>query len=116
MLKMNGVSVATPKTFKWDDEDIYAEGAGRNAKASFRGDVLASKRKLGLAWGSLTMAEISTLLKASKNSIISLEYPDAYEGKTITKSFYKSARSAAMYKYTDGKALWEGLSMNLIEL
>lgn len=116
MLKMNGVSVSTPKTFKWDDEDIYAEGAGRNAKASFRGDVLASKRKLSLAWGPLTMAKISTLLKASKNKVIELEFPDAYEGKNITKSFYKSTRSAAMYKYTDGEVMWEGLSMNLIEL
>lgn len=117
MFKFNGVVVATPKSYKWDQEDIYDSNAGRNARADFIGDIIATKRKLSLEWGPLTMTEISTLLKASNSKLINVEFPDAYEGKLTTKTFYKGPRSAPMYRYNSSKGvyLWEGLSMNLIE-
>lgn len=117
MLIVNGVRVVSPKTIRWDMEDIYADGSGRNAKGDYIGDIIATKRKGFFAWGHMNQNEMTTLLRAFGPAVINLDFFDAEEGRRIVKSFYKSARSAPLYRYNKEKNmyLWEGLSMNLIE-
>ena len=116
MLKINGVAIAAPKSFKVDISDIDGE-SNRNAKGELLRDRIATKRKLQCEWPPLEMAEISTLLKAVKDVYFNVEYPDPMEGLFLVKTFYVGDRSTPAYQYnkTTGKMLWEGLSMNFIE-
>lgn len=114
MLKINGVAIATPKSFKVDIMDLDGESK-RNARGELIRDRIAVKRKIECEWPPLSMSEISTILKAVQGVFFQVEYPDPMEGKTITKTFYVGDRSAPMYRNKNGTILWEGLSMNFIE-
>ncbi|MDZ7370206.1 MAG: hypothetical protein ONB12_03445 [candidate division KSB1 bacterium] len=114
MLKINGVSIKAPSSFKVDIMDLDGE-ATRNAKGELIRDRIAVKRKIECEWPALTMSEISTILQAVKDIYFQLEYPDPMAGTTITKTFYVGDRSAPMYRNVNGNILWEGLSMNFIE-
>lgn len=114
MIKINGVAVAAPKVFKVDISDIDGE-TNRNAKGDMIRDRVATKRKLNCEWAPLTMAQISTLLKAVKGVFFTVEYPDPMEGSFITKTFYVGDRTTPMLYMKDGVPMWEGLSMNFIE-
>lgn len=114
MLKINGVAIATPSTFKVDINDIDGEAA-RNARGDMIRDRIATKRKISCEWPALSMGEVSTLLQAVKSVFFTVEYPDPMEGTNLTKTFYVGDRSMPVYMIRNGQALWEGLSMNLIE-
>lgn len=115
MLKINGVAITTPFSFKVDIMDLDGE-SNRNAKGELIRDRIAVKRKLECEWAPLTMSEISTLLKAVQDVYFTVEYPDPMQGATVTKTFYVGDRSApALYIDKSGKMLWKGLTMNFIE-
>lgn len=116
MLKINGVAIATPKTFKVNIYDIDGE-TYRNTRGDLIRDRITTKRKLECEWPPLTMTQISTLLKAVEDEFFQVEYPDPYEGAFITKTFYVGDRTAPMLRQNQqtGEILWEGLSMNFIE-
>ena len=114
MLKINGTTVKTPKTFKVDIMDVDGE-SNRNARGELIRDRIAVKRKIECEWPPLSMSEISTILNAVKDVFFQLEYPDPMAGGTITKTFYVGDRSAPMYRNKNGTILWEGLSMDFIE-
>lgn len=113
MLRINGVAVATPKTFQVDITDLDGE-SNRNAKGELIRDRIAVKRKLNLEWGSLTQSEIQTLLKAVSSVFFTVNFPDPQLG-LITKTMYVGDRSAPMYSCIKGVSKWEGLKMNFIE-
>lgn len=114
MIQINGVDIATPKTFQFSLNDIDGE-TNRNAKGEMIRDRITVKRKLELEWGPLTMSECSAILKAVSSTFFSVTYPDALEGKNITKTMYVGDRTAPMYTFKDGKAYWTSLKMNFIE-
>ena len=60
MIKINGVDIATPKTYEATVTDLDGE-TNRNANGEMIRDRIAVKRKLNLEWGPLTQAEIQTL-------------------------------------------------------
>lgn len=115
MLKINGVAVAAPKSFKVDVQDLDGEST-RNAKGELVRDRVAVKRTLNCEWAPLEMVEISKLLKAVKDIYFTVEYPDPMEGSLQTKTFYVGNRTAPMCSVgSAGQYLWQGLSMNFIE-
>lgn len=116
MLKINGVTIATPKSFKVDIEDIDADTTTRMANGEMHRDRIAVKRKLICEWSPLKDSEISVILKAVQNVFFTVEYPDPMEGMLLTKTFYVGPRSMPMYwKSPEGEYLWQGLGMNFME-
>lgn len=114
MLKINGVAVATPSEFSVDIMDLDGE-TGRNANGKLIRDRIATKRKLNCKWPPLSMAAVSTLLQSVKNKSFTVEYPDPMAGNIITKTFYVGDRQMPMLSIINGKAMWEGLTMNFTE-
>lgn len=113
MIKINGVKMPTPKSFKVDIEDLDGE-TERNALGDLVRDRITVKRKLSLEYGLLSMEEISMILKATSDIEFLCEYPDCMEGTFLTKRFYVGNRSAPYYSNVTGK--WQGLTMNFVEL
>lgn len=114
MIKINGVDIATPKTFQVEINDIDGE-TERNAQGDLIRDRITVKQKLSLEWPPLTNAQISTLLKAVKDVYFNVTYPDPLEGTNSTKNMYVGTRTAAVYNYNNGNPQWEGLKMDFIE-
>lgn len=116
MLKINGVEVTAPKTFKVDISDLDGE-SNRNAAGELIRDRIAVKRKLSCEWPPLQMDEISTLLQAVKDIYFQVYYPDPMDGAFSTRTFYVGDRSAPAYWFDESKGihLWQGLTMDFIE-
>lgn len=115
MININGVAIATPKTYEATVTDLDGE-TNRNADGELIRDRIAVKRKLNLEWGPLTQSEISTLLSAVSSVFFTVTFPDPQSGM-ITKTMYVGDRTAPAYFY-DEKAKevkWQGLKMNFIE-
>ena len=115
MIKINGVDIATPKTYEPTISDLDGE-TNRNANGELIRDRIAVKRKLNLEWPPLTQSEISTLLKAVSSVFFTVTFPDPELGM-ITKTMYVGDRTAPAYFYdTKTKEVkWQGLKMNFIE-
>lgn len=113
MLKINGVVIATPKSFELSISDLDGE-SNRNANGQMIRDRIAIKRKINLEWPPLNQSEISTLLNAVSSVFFTVEFPDPQLG-IVTKTMYVGDRTAPAYQYTNGEAKWSGLKMNFIE-
>lgn len=113
MLKINGVAIATPKTYEVTIQDLDGE-SNRNASGNMIRDRIAVKRKINLEWPPLSQWEVSTLLNAVSSVFFTVEFPDPQQGMT-TKTMYVGDRTAPAYQYKNGEVKWSGLKMNFIE-
>lgn len=114
MLKINGVDIATPQTFKVEISDLDGDSQ-RNARGKMMRDRIAVKRKLECSWPPLTKTQMSTLLTAVSGVFFNVTYPDPQTGTNLTKEFYVGDRTTPMLRYKDGQPMWEGLEMNFVE-
>jgi len=114
MLKINGVAIATPKTFEVEISDLDGE-SNRNANGELSRDRIAVKRKLNCEWGPLEPAQISALLNAVSAIFFTAEFPDPQAGTLITKTMYVGDRTTPAYSFINGVPKWSGLKMNFIE-
>lgn len=113
MIKINGVAIATPKTFEVTISDLDGE-SNRNANGDLIRDRIAVKRKLNCEWGPLSQNECSTLLKAVKDIFFQVTYPDPELG-VVTKTMYVGDRTSPVYSVINGVVKWSGIKFNLIE-
>ena len=115
MISVNGTKIAVPKSYKVTVSDIDGE-SNRNANGELIRDRITVKRKLEMEWGPLSDDEISTLLKAVKNTFFNCTFPDPQEG-VLTKTMYVGDRSAPAYMYDEKtkSTKWQELKMNFIE-
>ena len=115
MIKINGVDIATPKTFEPTISDLDGE-SNRNANGELIRDRIAVKRKLNLEWAPLRQSEIAPILNAVSGVFFTVTFPDPELG-IITKTMYVGDRTAPAYFYdTKTKEVkWSGLKMNFIE-
>lgn len=113
MISINGVKIATPKTYEATVSDIDGE-TNRNANGELVRDRIAVKRKLNLEWGPLTQNEIQILLSAVSSVFFTVTFPDPQLGM-VTKTMYVGDRTAPAYQYINGEVKWQGLKMNFIE-
>ena len=113
MISINGVQIATPKTYEVTVSDLDGE-SNRNAKGELIRDRIAVKRKLNLEWGPLTQTEIQTLLNSVSDVFFTVIFPDPMVGM-ITKTMYVGDRTAPAYQFVNGEIEWQGLKMNFIE-
>ena len=113
MISINGVQIATPKTYEVTVSDLDGE-SNRNAKGELIRDRIAVKRKLNLEWRQLTQTDIQTLLNSVSDVFFTVTFPDPELGM-ITKTMYVGDRTAPAYQYVNGEVKWQGLKMNFIE-
>ena len=115
MISINGVKIATPKTYEPTISDLDGE-SNRNANGELIRDRIAVKRKLNLEWGPLKQSEIAPILNAESGVFFTVTFPDPELGM-ITKTMYVGDRTAPAYMYDEEakEVKWQGLKMNFIE-
>lgn len=113
MIKINGVAIATPRTYESTISDLDGEN-NRNANGRLIRDRIATKRAMNLEWGPLIQEEMVKILNAVSEVFFTVEFPDPQLG-VITKEMYVGDRSAPAYSCINGIVKWSGLKMNFIE-
>ena len=115
MISINGVVIATPKSYETTVTDLDGE-TNRNANGELIRDRIAVKRKLNLEWGPLSQSEIAPILNAVSGVFFTVTFPDPELGM-ITKTMYVGDRTAPAYMYDEEakEVKWQGLKMNFIE-
>lgn len=113
MLKINGVAIATPKSYEVIVQDLDGE-TNRNANGDLVRDRISVKRKIQLEWPPLTQSEISALLTAVSDVFFTVTFPDPQLG-VITRTMYVGDRTSQAYSCINGIVKWSGLKMNFIE-
>ena len=114
MLKVNGVVIATPKTYNVTIQDLDGEQSSRDQAGNMHRDRVAVKRKLQLEWPPLNQSEIQTLLNAVSSVFFNVTFPDPQLGM-VTKTMYVGERTTPLYSNTNGLIRWSGLNMDFIE-
>lgn len=109
------VALPDPSGLTWDENDIDSEESSRNQLGDMCRDRIAVKRKIKCSWPPLIPSDCSKILKAVKDQIFQITYPDAEEGTNRTMNAYVGTRSAPMYSCIESEPLWEGLTMDIVE-
>ncbi|WGN89766.1 DUF6711 family protein [Ligilactobacillus faecis] len=114
-LKISGTVVdPAPQTMSVGIQDIDAK-ATRDAHGLLHRDRVATKRKITLTFGALTVSECAQILNAVKNEFFSVEFLDPQDGQMRSGTFYVGDRTTPVYSFVDTYPVWKGLSFDLIE-
>jgi hypothetical protein len=120
IIKIDGEYIPNPKakgfTISYDDADY---DSGRVESGLLHRACLGYTRKLNLSFPPLNNEQASLLLNAVKTTpdrpFFMVTFPDALEGKDITREMYVGGRTFPAYSMDDsGEILWEGIAFNLI--
>jgi hypothetical protein len=111
---INGVAVATPKTFKVTVVDLDSDNTQRNALGVLLRDRLRVMRTIDCEWGPLSSSDISTILQALEPVEFPVTFPDPYTGTDQTITMYVGDRPAIALDFSSG--MWLGLSLKLTEI
>ncbi|MDD2960396.1 MAG: hypothetical protein PHR92_18085 [Lachnospiraceae bacterium] len=114
-MKIDGADIRAPSSFSWGKQDISGPNAGRTLDGVMHKNRIDMKRKLELAWNGLTAEQTKAVLQAFKPEYISVNYPDAMEGKNETRTFYTGDMVANMYSWTVNKKIYKQLSFSIVE-
>lgn len=115
-LKIDGVDMPTPSSFKVPESDLDSSDTSRNELGYLQRDrVRQGLRKIECSWSALAVDDASLLLKAVKPASILATYPDPEEGAVVTKTMYVGDRTSEMVIYrATGEHRWN-ISFNLTE-
>lgn len=114
-LKISGTVVnPAPQTMQVAIQDIDAK-ATRDAQGLLHRDRVATKRKITLTFGALTVSECSQILSAVKSEFFNVEYLDPQDGNMRSGTFYVGDRTTPVYSLIGSLPVWKGLSFDLIE-
>ena len=114
-LKISGTVVnPAPQTMQVAIQDIDAK-ATRDAHGLLHRDRVATKRKISLSFGALTVSECAKILASVKAEFFNAEYLDPETGQNKSGTFYVGDRTAPVYSFVDSVPVWKGLSFDLIE-
>lgn len=117
LLKINGVNVPDPIQLTVNYMDLSSDNSGRTLNGTMIKDIVSRKTSLNCVWNALTWNEASVLLNAVEQSVfLTVVYPDPkFPNSPRTKVFYVGDRSSPSVSIVGGKAIWSGISFDLIE-
>lgn len=115
MITVGGVALPDPSEFTWGQADISASDSGRTEDTIMHKNRVGTKRQLHLGWQNKDPATTATILQAFEPEYVSITYPDALTGTTLTKTFYTGDKSAPVRYWTAGLKRYQTISFDVIE-
>ena len=93
----NGTAIPFPTSFTWSFQDISSSNSGRALSGLMNKEIIATKIKLSCMWTMVPDSVASQILGSVKALTYgSLQYPDAFSGNDVTKTFYTGDATAKM--------------------
>lgn len=119
ILKIDGVDIVpyiAHGGFKWQRSDVDGTDAGRDLNGDLRRNRVATKRRLDITCRPLATEEASTMLTLIMPEWVTVEYLDPQAGTVLRKTMYSNNNPASyLFKHTDGRELWGGITFPLVE-
>lgn len=113
-MKVDGVEIPVPSSFKWGISDVSKPNSGRALSGKMYKNRKCRKRKLTLAWNGRRPNEVEKILKAFEPEYFRVQYPDAL-GSAEPREFYSGDQEGEMYCWTVNKKLYRSVSFSIIE-
>ena len=115
-LIISGIAVKPPQSYQVVIQDIDAK-ATRDAHGKLHRDRIATKRKISVSWGPLSLGECKVVLDSVKDEFFSVKYLDPWDGGMATRTFYVGDRTAPALTFIDnlGGYYWKNVSFDLVE-
>lgn len=117
-LKIDGVVMPIPSTYKVEIEDLSSEATGRTLDGIMHKDVVATKASIECSWKKLSWVDAAKLLGAiDGKSQIRLSYVDPRVPNSIlTGNFYVGKRSTPVLNLNDSERTWSDISFTFIQI
>jgi hypothetical protein len=113
LIKINGVEIPTPSDYQPGIMDISK--AERNANGTMIIERVATKRKLELAWKTLSQQQMTLILNAIAPVFFTVEYMDPQEGGIKIGTFYAGDRNCPALSFINGKLKYKDVKFSIIE-
>ena len=116
--KIDGVAIPTPLEYQAGIEDLSSEETGRTLDGVMHKDVVAVKDYYDCKWGTLSWADIATILNAidGKESFQFTHADPRVPNQFITGTFYVGERSVPALNLNDPNKTWSELSLRFIRI
>lgn len=94
---------------------IWSSNTGRGATGKMLGDIIATKYTIRAQWNKLTQSQLTALENAiGSDAFFSVTFVNE-KGVQTTKTFYSADPTYTTKKYVNGVAIYENVSIELIE-
>ena len=117
ILSINGTDVSNlVKGLKVGYETLVSEDSGRNANGDTVLDIINRKKKLYVTFRPMSGAEMSTLLGAIADYVVTVSYRDAKTNASGTITCYHGTPEPEYYWVHGSQTLYKAFTFNFIEL
>ena len=118
VFKVDGVTIPTPTTYEWSQEDLSSEETGRTLDGIMHKDVIDYKDAYKCTWKKLSWADTATLLGAIRGKTkVVLQYADPIiPNQMNTGEFYVGKRSTAAMDLSDPGRAWKDIGFTFTEI
>lgn len=115
VLVLDGNLSLKVKSITLTSQKIWSKNTGRVANGSMKGDIVAIKMKLEVAFAPLSDAQAASLDTVLSLPFFSAKFRNPRTGKTETHTMYANDPAYPVYSYVDGLPRYVGVGVNLIE-
>lgn len=117
ILSINGIDVShLVQGLKVGYETLVSEDSGRNANGDTVLDIVNRKIKLYVTFRPMSGTEMSNLLMAISNYVVSASFRDSKTNTTRTIQCYHGTPEAEYYWVLNNQVLYKAFNLNFIEL
>ena len=116
-LTINGYSppAVTRSGYSVTKNKIWSSNTGRGATGKMLGDIIATKYTIRAQWNKLTQSQLTALENAiGSKAFFSVTFVNE-KGVQTTKTFYSADPTYTTKKFVNGVAVFENVSIELIE-
>ena len=116
-LTINGYTppAVTKSGYSLTKNKIWSSNTGRGATGKMLGDIIARKYTLRAQWAKLTQTQLTSLENAiGSDAFFSVTFVNE-KGANTTKTFYGADPTYTVKKFVNGVAVYENVSIELIE-
>lgn len=117
-LKVDGIALPIPSTYKFDMEDLSSAATGRTLDGIMHKDVVSTKAYIECSWKKLSWEDAATVLNAidGKPQFV-LDYVDPRVPNQILRNdFYVGKRGGVALNIQDPEQAWEDISFTFIQI
>lgn len=113
VIKVGTTDLPTPSDMSIGVMDISK--AERNTNGLMIMERIATKQKIEMTWKYLSATELSTILKAIKNTFFDVTYTDPVENASRKGTFYVGDRKNGIMDIKNGVVRYKDVQFNFIE-
>lgn len=115
MIRVDGVRIKTPSSFKLSVNDVSASDAGRTSDGKMHKNRITRKRTIALSWAGVSPDEAHAILTAFAPEYFKVRYWDPLDNALATRTFYSGDQEAPVKSWAINNKIYESITFNIIE-